>query len=51
MGLKNPLDYTIRLTGIVLITGEIRSGKSTALRYAAGQASSFSSFRMSKLFL
>jgi len=30
-------DYTLRIGGIGLVTGEIGSGKSTALRYAAGQ--------------
>jgi len=34
---KHRFDYTLRLGGIGLITGEIGSGKSTALRYAAGQ--------------
>jgi len=29
------LDYTIRLGGAALVTGEIGSGKSTALRYSA----------------
>ena len=30
-------DYTLRIGGIGLLTGEIGSGKSTALRYAAGR--------------
>lgn len=30
-------DYTLRLGGVALVTGEIGSGKSTALRYATGQ--------------
>ncbi len=37
VGVKNRFDYTLRLGGIALVTGEIGSGKSTALRYAAGQ--------------
>lgn len=35
LGVKSRFDYTIRLGGIALVTGEIGSGKSTALRYAA----------------
>lgn len=31
----NRFDYAIRLSGVVLITGEIGSGKTTALRYAS----------------
>jgi type II secretory pathway predicted ATPase ExeA len=34
---KERFDYAIRLGAMALITGEIGSGKSTALRYAAGQ--------------
>jgi len=34
---KNRFDYTLRIGGIGVVTGEIGSGKSTALRYAAGQ--------------
>ena len=34
---KHRFDYTLRIGGIGLVTGEIGSGKSTALRYAAGQ--------------
>jgi type II secretory pathway predicted ATPase ExeA len=37
VGTKQRFDYTVRLGGIGLVTGEIGSGKSTALRYAAGQ--------------
>jgi len=33
---KNRFDYALRLGGIGLVTGEIGSGKSTALRYASG---------------
>ena len=33
---KHRFDYTLRIGGIGLVTGEIGSGKSTALRYAAG---------------
>lgn len=36
-GVKNRFEYALRLGGIALVTGEIGSGKSTALRYAAGQ--------------
>jgi len=35
LGVENRFDYAIRLGGIALVTGEIGSGKSTALRYAA----------------
>lgn len=34
---KHRFDYTLRIGGIGLITGEIGSGKSTALRFAVGQ--------------
>ena len=34
---KHRFDYSLRIGGISLVTGEIGSGKSTALRYAAGQ--------------
>jgi type II secretory pathway predicted ATPase ExeA len=34
---KHRFDYTLRIGGIGLITGEIGSGKSTALRFAAAQ--------------
>jgi len=36
-GVQKRFGYTIRLGGIGLVTGEIGSGKSTALRYASGQ--------------
>jgi general secretion pathway protein A len=36
-GVKKRFDYCLRLGGIGLVTGEIGSGKSTALRYAAGK--------------
>lgn len=36
-GVMDRFDYTLRLGGMALVTGEIGSGKSTALRYAAGQ--------------
>lgn len=36
-GVIQRFEYAIRLGGIALVTGEIGSGKSTALRYAAGQ--------------
>jgi len=35
-GVKERFDYALRLGGIALVTGEIGSGKSTALRYSAG---------------
>jgi type II secretory pathway predicted ATPase ExeA len=35
-GVQKRFDYTLRLGGIGLVTGEIGSGKSTALRYASG---------------
>jgi general secretion pathway protein A len=35
-GVKDRFDYAVRLGAIALLTGEIGSGKSTALRYAAG---------------
>ena len=34
---KTRFDYALRLGGSALVTGEIGSGKSTALRYASGQ--------------
>jgi len=34
---KHRFDYSLRIGGIGVVTGEIGSGKSTALRYAAGQ--------------
>lgn len=37
MEVKNRFDYTVRLGAIGLVTGEIGSGKSTALRHAAGK--------------
>jgi type II secretory pathway predicted ATPase ExeA len=37
MGMQKRFDYTLRLGGIGLVTGEIGSGKSTALRYASGK--------------
>lgn len=36
-GVQKRFDYTLRLGGIGLVTGEIGSGKSTALRYASGK--------------
>ena len=36
-GVHKRFDYTLSLGGIGLVTGEIGSGKSTALRYAAGR--------------
>ncbi len=36
-GVIHRFNYALRLGGIALVTGEIGSGKSTALRYAAGQ--------------
>jgi len=36
-GLVSRFEYAVRLGGIVLITGDIGSGKSTALRYAMSQ--------------
>lgn len=35
-GVKDRFDYVVRLGAVALVTGEIGSGKSTALRYAAG---------------
>lgn len=35
-GVKERFEYVLRVGGIALVTGEIGSGKSTALRYAAG---------------
>jgi general secretion pathway protein A len=37
MGVKERFDYAIRIGAMALVTGEIGSGKSTALRYAVGQ--------------
>lgn len=37
LAVKERFDYTIRLGAMALVTGEIGSGKSTALRYAAGK--------------
>lgn len=37
VAVKKRFNYSIRLGGICLITGEVGSGKSTALRYAKGQ--------------
>ena len=37
MALKERFDYTLTVGAMALITGEIGSGKSTALRYATGQ--------------
>jgi len=34
IGVENRFDYALRIGGIALVTGEIGSGKSTALRYA-----------------
>lgn len=36
LNVKERFDYAIRLGAIALVTGEIGSGKSTALRYASG---------------
>jgi type II secretory pathway predicted ATPase ExeA len=36
-GVKERVDYAVRLGAIALVTGEIGSGKSTALRYAAAR--------------
>lgn len=36
-GVKDRFDYAVRLGAIALVTGEIGSGKSTALRYAAAR--------------
>lgn len=35
--IKERFDYTIRIGAMALVTGDIGSGKSTALRYATGQ--------------
>lgn len=35
-GIEERINYAIRLGAVALVTGEIGSGKSTALRYAAG---------------
>ena len=37
MAVKERFDYTLRIGAIALVTGDIGSGKSTALRYAMGQ--------------
>jgi general secretion pathway protein A len=37
LNVKERFDYAVRLGAMALVTGEIGSGKSTALRYAAGQ--------------
>jgi len=37
LAVKERFDYTIRIGAMALLTGEIGSGKSTALRYAIGQ--------------
>ena len=37
IAVQKRFDYTLRLGGIGLVTGEIGSGKSTALRYASGK--------------
>jgi len=37
MGVKERFDYAIGIGAMALVTGEIGSGKSTALRYAVGQ--------------
>jgi len=37
IGVQNRFDYALRIGGVALLTGEIGSGKSTALRYAAEQ--------------
>ena len=38
---QDRFDYTIRLGGIALITGDIGSGKSTALRYVSASSPPF----------
>lgn len=45
-GVKDRFDYALRLGAIALVTGEIGSGKSTALRYAASRlhASEYKAF-------
>jgi len=35
-GVKDRFDYALRLGAVALVTGEVGSGKSTALRYASG---------------
>lgn len=37
LAVQDRFDYTVRLGGIALVTGEVGSGKSTALRYVAAQ--------------
>jgi type II secretory pathway predicted ATPase ExeA len=37
IAVKERFDYTLRIGAIALVTGDIGSGKSTALRYAMGQ--------------
>jgi len=37
IGVNNRFDYVVRIGGVALLTGEIGSGKSTALRYATEQ--------------
>jgi general secretion pathway protein A len=37
LGVKQRFDYTLRIGAMGLLTGEIGSGKSTALRYAIGK--------------
>jgi len=37
MGVNDRFSYTVRLGGVALVTGDIGSGKSTALRHAIGQ--------------
>lgn len=37
LGVHQRVDYVIRIGGIGLVTGEVGAGKSTALRWAAGQ--------------
>lgn len=37
LGVKQRLDYALPLGGVMVVTGEVGSGKSSALRYAASQ--------------
>ncbi len=37
MGVNDRFSYTVRLGGVAIVTGDIGSGKSTALRHAIGQ--------------
>jgi general secretion pathway protein A len=46
IAVKERFDYTLRIGAMALVTGDIGSGKSTALRYAMGQlhSSEFATF-------